>query len=199
VAQLEVAKKQIETQNQELRTLADHDLLTGALTRRAFLEQAQQHFLKTVSVRGEVCCVMADIDYFKSINDRYGHLVGDQVISQVARIIRSTLHAGDLLCRYGGEEFCILLTDVNAQQAVEFSGNLRKLVEANCGQAVIPGENVHITVSLGVAALEFGGATLAELIKQADQALYLAKGAGRNRVARYDDMTSTQIARRFAA
>jgi diguanylate cyclase (GGDEF)-like protein/PAS domain S-box-containing protein len=199
VAQLEVAKKQIEVQNQELRTLADHDPLTGAFTRRAFLEQSQQQFLHAVSVRGEVCCVMADIDHFKSINDRYGHLVGDQVISQVANLLRSQLNAGDLLCRYGGEEFCILLTDVNAEQAVEFADQVRKLIEAQCGQAVIPGENVRITASFGVASLEFGGTTLAELIKQADQALYMAKGAGRNRVARYDDMTSTQIKKRFAA
>jgi diguanylate cyclase (GGDEF)-like protein/PAS domain S-box-containing protein len=199
VAQLEVAKKQIEAQNQELRTLADHDPLTGALTRRAFLEQSQQHFLHTVSVRGEVCCVMADIDHFKSINDRYGHLVGDQVISQVANLLRTQLNPGDLLCRYGGEEFCILLTDVNAEQAMGFADNVRKLIEAQCGQTVIPGEQVRITSSFGVASLEFGGTTLAELIKQADQALYIAKGAGRNRACRYDDMTATQIKKRFAA
>lgn len=199
VAQLEVAKKQIEEHNRELRTLADHDVLTGALTRRAFLEQAQQHFLNTVSLRGDVSCVMADIDHFKSINDRYGHLVGDQVITQVAEVLRSMLNEGDLLCRYGGEEFCILLTDLNAEQAASFAENVRKLIQANCGQAVIPGENVRITASFGVASLAFGGATLAELIKQADQALYMAKEAGRNQVARYDDMTATQVKRRFAA
>jgi diguanylate cyclase (GGDEF)-like protein/PAS domain S-box-containing protein len=199
VAQLEIAKKKIEQQNQDLRALADHDQMTGALTRRAFLEQAQQHFLKTVAVRGEVCCVMADIDYFKSINDRYGHLVGDQVIQTAANIIKSMLNEGDLLCRYGGEEFCILVTDLEAEKAMQFAENVRKLIEANCGTTVIPGENVRITCSFGVASLAFGGATLAELIKQADQALYMAKGSGRNRVACYDDMTATQIRARFAA
>jgi diguanylate cyclase (GGDEF)-like protein len=142
---------------------------------------------------------MADIDHFKTINDRYGHLVGDQVITQVAQVLRSLLNEGDLLCRYGGEEFCILLTNLNVDQAMGFAENVRKLIQANCGQAVIPGENVRITSSFGVASLAFGGATLAELIKQADQALYMAKEAGRNKVARYDDMTATQVKRRFAA
>ena len=84
VAQLEVAKQKIEGQNTELKYLADHDQLTSALTRRAFLERSQQLFLKAAARRDDVTCVMVDIDHFKSINDRYGHLVGDQVIHRVA-------------------------------------------------------------------------------------------------------------------
>jgi diguanylate cyclase (GGDEF)-like protein/PAS domain S-box-containing protein len=187
VAQLEVAKRQIEQQNEELKRLADHDQLTGTLTRRAFLEQAQHHFLRVLAQRGELSCLMGDIDHFKAINDRYGHLVGDQAIEHVARTLGASLRPGDLVCRYGGEEFCLLLPGLGATAAHELAERMRTRIEATCGAAVIPGENVRITISFGVAAVAFGGSTLAELIKQADQALYLAKNAGRNRVARYDE------------
>jgi diguanylate cyclase (GGDEF)-like protein len=187
VAQLEVAKRQIEQQNEELKRLADHDQLTGTLTRRSFLEQAQHHFLRVLAQRGELSCLMGDIDHFKAINDRYGHLVGDQAIEHVAQTLKASLRPGDLVCRYGGEEFCLLLPGLGATAAHELAERMRARIEASCGAAVIPGENVRITISFGVAAVAFGGSTLAELIKQADQALYVAKNAGRNRVARYDE------------
>ena len=91
VAQLEVAKKQIEEHNAELKRIADVDQLTGALTRRAFLNQAQQQFRESAAHRRDVCCVMIDIDHFKSINDRYGHLVGDQAIQHVTKTIQAEL------------------------------------------------------------------------------------------------------------
>lgn len=186
VAQLEVAKRQIEQQNEELRRLADHDQLTGALTRRAFLERAQQAFLKTAAQRSAVCLIMADIDHFKSINDRYGHLVGDQAIQTVAGILEGAIGPADLVCRYGGEEFCILLANTDVGQAQDLAERMRKQIEIGCGPAVIPGENVRITCSFGLASVQHGATTLAELIKQADQALYGAKAAGRNRVLRQD-------------
>jgi diguanylate cyclase (GGDEF)-like protein len=194
VAKLEVANRQIEEQNTALKHLADHDQLTGALTRRAFLEQAQQHFLKATAQRGNVCCLMADVDHFKSINDRYGHLMGDQAIQSVAATIGGVLRTGDLLCRYGGEEFCILLTGVEASQAQELAERMRKQIEINCGPSVIPGENVRITCSIGIAAIQHGATTLAELIKQADQALYAAKAAGRNRALRHDQAVAVNQA-----
>ena len=129
---------------------------------------------------------MVDIDHFKSINDRYGHLVGDQAIQNVANTLESAVRAGDLVCRYGGEEFCLLLAGIEASQAQELSERMRKQIETSCGPAVIPGDSVRITASFGVASIQYGATTLAELIKQADQALYAAKAAGRNRVLRHD-------------
>jgi len=200
VAQLEVAKHQIEAQNAELKHMADHDQLTGALTRRAFLERAQQMFLKGAAQRGgDVSCIMADIDHFKSINDRFGHLLGDQVIHRVALTLREATPAGDLVCRYGGEEFCMLVTGVKAQEAQQFADQIRKLIEHTCGPAVIPGQAARITASFGVASLDSGASTLAELIKQADQALYLAKSSGRNCVSRYDELVSAQSSAAAAA
>jgi diguanylate cyclase (GGDEF)-like protein/PAS domain S-box-containing protein len=200
VAQLEVAKHKIEQQNVELKHLADHDQLTSALTRRAFLERAQQLFLKSAAQHGgTVTCIMVDIDHFKSVNDRYGHLVGDQVIHRVALTLRDATPEGDLLCRYGGEEFCMLLSGVKSQQAQQFADQIRKLIENTCGAAVIPGESARITASFGVASFNSGAATLAELIKQADQALYLAKAEGRNRVCRYDELGNAQSSTLAAA
>jgi len=200
VAQLEVAKHKIETQNVELKHLADHDQLTSALTRRAFLERAQQLFLKAASQPGgAVSCIMVDIDHFKSVNDRFGHLIGDQVIHRVALTLRDATPEGDLVCRYGGEEFCMLVSGVTSQQAQQFADQIRKLIENTCGAAVIPGEAVRITASFGVASFDSGATTLAELIKQADQALYLAKAEGRNRVSRYDDLGSVQSSTLAAA
>ena len=199
VAQLEVAKRRIEQQNEELKRIADHDQLTSVLTRRAFLEQGQQAFLRVASQRGELGCIMGDIDHFKAINDRYGHLVGDQAIQHVAQVMANAVRPSDIVCRYGGEEFCLLLPGVSVEQVAELAERIRSRIETQCGPGVIPGENVRITSSFGVAAMSSGGSTLAELIKQADQALYAAKAAGRNRVSRYDVDIQGQHAPRVAA
>jgi diguanylate cyclase (GGDEF)-like protein/PAS domain S-box-containing protein len=200
VAQLEVAKHRIEAQNVELKHLADHDQLTGALTRRAFLERAQQLFLKgAAQPGGAVTCIMVDIDHFKAVNDRFGHLLGDQVIHRVALTLREATPTGDLVCRYGGEEFCMIVTGVQTQQAQQFAEQIRKLIEHTCGPAIIPGEAVRITASFGLASFDSGATTLAELIKQADQALFLAKTTGRNRVCRYDELASAQSSALAAA
>ena len=199
VAQLEVAKRQIEQHNEELKRIADVDQLTGALTRRAFLNQAQQQFLESAAQRGNICCLMVDIDHFKSINDRYGHLVGDQAIQHVSKTLQGALCPADILCRYGGEEFCILLPEASVQKAYELAEHMRVQIETGCGPNVIPGDNVRITCSFGIASVEFGGNTLAELIKQADQALYVAKNTGRNRCARYDQAVHSKAQVRAAA
>ena len=191
VAQLELAKTQIEERSRELKHLADHDQLTNALTRRAFLEKAQQIFLQASNQSAKIACIMVDIDHFKAINDGYGHLVGDQVIHRLAATLRENAGAQDLVCRYGGEEFCVLVRG-DAEHARAIAENLRVILETDCGPAVIPGGKLRVTASFGVASLEFGAGTLAEVIKQADQALYLAKSAGRNRVCTYTEVTAKQ-------
>jgi diguanylate cyclase (GGDEF)-like protein len=193
VAQLELAKTQIEERSRELKHLADHDQLTNALTRRAFLSKAQQIFLQAMNMSTKMSCVMVDIDHFKSVNDGYGHLVGDQVISRLAVTLRENVGPKDLVCRYGGEEFCVLVRG-DVQHTHGVAEKLRSVLEATCGPAVIPGGKFRVTASFGVASLEFGAQTLAEVIKQADQALYLAKSSGRNRVCTYAEVTARQSA-----
>jgi diguanylate cyclase (GGDEF)-like protein len=191
VAELELAKAQIEERSHELKRLADHDQLTNALTRRAFLQKAQQIFLHAVNSGAQMSCVMIDIDHFKSINDGYGHLVGDQVIQQLAVMLKENVASQDLVCRYGGEEFCVLVGE-DVEHARGIAEKLRSVVEATCGPAVIPGGKLKVTSSFGVASLGFGAGTLAEVIKQADQALYLAKSSGRNRVCIYTEVSARQ-------
>jgi diguanylate cyclase (GGDEF)-like protein len=189
VAQLEVAKSHIEERNRDLKYMADHDQLSAALTRRAFLERAQQQFSIGTGQRAEGSCLRVDIDHFKSINDRYGHLVGDQAIQRVAAILQETVGEQDLVCRYGGEEFCVLVAG-SAKRALEVAEKFRHIIETTCGPALIHGEAARITASFGMSSLESGATTLTELIKQADEALYLAKGSGRNRVCRYDEVSN---------
>jgi diguanylate cyclase (GGDEF)-like protein len=189
VAQLKVANSQIEERNRELKHMADHDQLTGALTRRAFFERAQHEFSAPLGAHAELGCLVLDIDHFKSINDRYGHLVGDQALQCVVEILRENLNEHDLVCRYGGEEFCVLVRG-NVHRAQELAEKLRFAIESRCGATVIQGEAARIPASLGVSTSREGATTLTELIDQADQALYFANGSGRNRVCRFKQTSS---------
>jgi diguanylate cyclase (GGDEF)-like protein len=131
---------------------------------------------------------MTDIDKFKTFNDTYGHAVGDQVLVQVARVLKAALRPTDVLCRYGGEEFCILLPGVDALRAAVVAERIRFRVEAQAGPGIrsIPG--LRVTSSFGLSSLEFGAPGLKTLIDEADQALYAAKQTGRNKVVRFDEM-----------
>jgi diguanylate cyclase (GGDEF)-like protein/PAS domain S-box-containing protein len=194
LGELEASRQKIEAQNEELRQLANIDPLTGCMNRRAFFEAAEELVRKTREEEAHLCCLMADIDKFKSFNDTYGHAVGDQVIVQVARVLKAALRPTDVLCRYGGEEFCILLTGVDALRAAVVAERIRFRVEAQAGPGIrsIPG--LRITASFGLSSLEFGAPALKSLIDEADQALYAAKQGGRNKVVRYDEMPPQQRA-----
>lgn len=180
---LEASKEEIRRQNEELHRLATRDPMTGCLNRRAFFGAADPLYEQLKAEGEEVCCIMSDIDHFKSFNDRYGHAVGDQVIKSVAKCLGTDLREVDMLCRYGGEEFCIMLPGATPEQAVEVAERLRLAIETNAGAAVrdIPG--IRITSSFGVASIRGGAKDPAELIDQADNALYQSKQTGRNRVS----------------
>jgi GGDEF domain-containing protein len=116
---LESSKDEIRRQNEELHRLATRDPMTGCLNRRAFFGSAEPLYAQLKEQGEEVCCIMSDIDHFKSFNDRYGHAVGDQVIKSVAKCLGSELREVDMLCRYGGEEFCIMLPGSTPEQALD--------------------------------------------------------------------------------
>ena len=182
MADLENTRAEIERQNKELRHLATRDSLTGCLNRRAFFEQAERLFQAARDGNQPLCCIMADIDHFKSFNDRYGHAVGDRVLRVVARALSGGLRDTDLLGRYGGEEFCILLPGIAMEEACAIAERLRSEVESHAGKGIRTTQGIVVTCSFGVSALDPEAADLAELIDQADKALYAAKNAGRNRV-----------------
>ena len=128
-------------------------------------------------------CLMSDIDKFKNFNDTYGHAVGDLVIQQVSRLLKRAVRPEDVLCRYGGEEFCLLLSGMNMTQAMAVAERIRRIIEAEAGPAIQEVPNLCITSSFGVSQLGLGGSiTLEQLIDRADQGLYAAKEGGRNQV-----------------
>jgi len=180
--ELELSRREIESKNLELQDLASRDGLTGCLNRRAFMEQSARLFETQRASDQPLACVMVDIDHFKSVNDRFGHSTGDQVIMLVAAALLSQLRPDDLLCRYGGEEFCVLLPDADAGQARAVAERLRDAVEANVGPGLRLAEPPVITASLGVADVAESRSRLEALINAADAALYESKHAGRNRV-----------------
>lgn len=183
MSELEASRSQIRAQNEELRLLATRDPMTGCLNRRALFETAGDLFERAAKQSGDLCCIMTDIDYFKRFNDKYGHAVGDQVIQSVARTLLRVTRGSDLVCRYGGEEFCVVLPNTSSEQAMQIAEKLRAAIEDSASAALRTTRVERITSSFGVASIVQGAADLDELIDQADSALYEAKKDGRNRVS----------------
>lgn len=179
VEQLQLSKEEIQVKNAELEFLANRDPMTLCLNRRSLDRQFDILFTKAKLERSQLSCLMVDIDLFKTVNDRFGHSIGDQVIKAVADILKNCTRDSDLVSRYGGEEFCIILPGLALEKGAEIAERIRKDIEKNlCG-------GVKITVSLGVSSLEQNAGKPDELIIQADKALYAAKTGGRNRVVNW--------------
>ena len=160
-----------------LQRVAAVDTLTGADSRWAFLEKLDQEIQR--AARGaQACLLLIDIDHFKSINDRYGHGIGDQVLSSFVERLRPGLRGGDSIGRLGGEEFAILLTGADIQRASMVCERLRNMVSERRISAV-GCESITVTFSAGLVELK-GRADRAELLDAADKALYRAKNSGRN-------------------
>ena len=161
--------------------LASLDPLTGAYNRRSFHETAERTLALARRAGQPLSIIMIDIDHFKGLNDKHGHRAGDEVLRVLADIVRSQLRKEDLLVRFGGEEFCLMLPQVPGPGAVVVAGRIRKAVCADPMR--IDGREIPVTISLGVAArLDEGPESIEELLGRADQALSLAKNRGRNRV-----------------
>ena len=183
LATMDVQRREIAKQNEELKSLATRDSLTGCLNRRAFLEIFEAELLAAQRRGHDLACVMCDIDRFKSINDTHGHTVGDRVIAEVARLLQLAVRENDHLCRYGGEEFCVLLPGLGSAQAALIAERMRAAIETQVNALAGMAEPSFVSASFGVTDLDCGAQTLSQLIDQADSAMYQAKAAGRNRVA----------------
>ncbi|SPP65951.1 sensor domain-containing diguanylate cyclase [Nitrospira lenta] len=180
---LNVSKQDVLRKNEELHWLATRDPLTGCFNRRAFFEQVETLVARSVERRATLGVVMVDIDHFKLFNDRHGHAVGDQVLTAVAKTIQSVLRQEDVLGRYGGEEFCVVLNDVTAALLNEIAERIRRRIENESGASVRSIKGLSVTASLGVTlSLVESAPDIQTLLGEADQALYEAKGSGRNRV-----------------
>jgi len=163
---------------ERVKQLAYLDGLTGIFNRRFFELRMSEEIERARRFGAGLAVVMVDIDQFKRLNDEFGHLLGDEVLRQVSSLFHQQLRKIDVVCRYGGEEFAILLTQTNAQHAVGVAEKLRKLVEA----WQFPGVPRPVTISAGAATYPEHGTTRDELVKAADAGLYAAKQSGRNQV-----------------
>ncbi len=175
-ARVEARTQELQLANQRLEELASIDPLTGASNRRYFLEQARIEISRAKRQGHALSVIMLDIDFFKSINDRFGHEIGDKVLVALAATIRAVLRTGDIFARLGGEEFILMLPGQGLAAAVQVAERLRLLIG---GMAVA---ECPVTVSAGVSGLQDESDEIDNLLRRADRGLYLAKNQGRNQV-----------------
>ena len=178
-----------EFQRQIHRLLA-HDELTGLLTSKSFFSELRREAALAEEESRPFCVLMMDLDYFKVVNDSYGHLVGSQTLEEMGGVLKGALRAGDVAARFGGEEFAAFLLDADYAQGLVAAERVRSAVEKHVFSAVRKGtsgelKTHHITVSIGVAAFPDDARDPIELVELADSALYRAKRDGRNRICAY--------------
>jgi len=179
-AEIEAASQTLQQQNQQLERLSVTDSLTGLYNRRKLAEILTDQIARYQRNRRAFSVLMLDIDHFKALNDNHGHLLGDEVLTQVASILAQTIRNVDFAARYGGEEFVIVLVETGSRAAQDTAERIRAKVAAASYGAVE--QRIAVTVSVGVAECREDDATAEAVIARADQALYQAKDAGRNRV-----------------
>ena len=182
LSRIEESRDRIRQQNQELRHLATRDPLTSCLNRRAFFEVFELLMAKAIKESVDLSCILLDIDHFKEVNDSHGHAAGDAVLKVAAEVLRDCSRDADIVCRYGGEEFCIVLPGAAITDACRLAERIRAtLKEREVG-------GVSVTSSFGVTSVTLGAKDPQAMIHQSDDALYAAKRSGRDRVVRFDMM-----------
>ncbi len=190
---LEKSQLEITRQNEELEYLATRDPLTGSLNRRSFFNGFDLLYAEARHNQDELTCVMTDIDHFKAVNDNHGHGVGDEVIKYLADVLSEHSRPNDLVGRFGGEEFCIVMPATSLHEAATLTETLRETIEQGVGANFL--DKCRITASFGIASIHSGATKPNDMVEQADKALYFSKENGRNRVTNYttamDDPDST--------
>lgn len=161
------------------RELATRDELTGLLNRRHMLELMQLEQRRTERSGRDLVLALLDIDHFKQINDTYGHGAGDRALRAFTAAVRASVRSADVLARWGGEEFVLMLSDTRVDDAAELLERVRRAVAAQ--SLAHGGGTIHFTVSIGMAA-HLRGETIEQTLERADRALYTAKASGRDRV-----------------
>ena len=171
----------LEDSNRRLQRLATEDELTGLANRRLFNLLVKEELVLQQRHGRPPSLILLDIDHFKKVNDRYGHLTGDEVLKSLARVLKGAVRNSDLVCRWGGEEFAILLRHSSASKAAEVAENLRQKVAA--ATFTVDGIPIKLTISLGISEFDYNRENaLEEAYQRADHALYRAKNSGRNQV-----------------
>ena len=166
--------------HEEIYRLTIEDGLTQIANKRALGDFLDKEFARAMRYRRDLAVLIFDIDYFKRINDEYGHLMGDFVLRELAKVVKGRVRREEMFARYGGEEFCIVLPELDLDHALEFAETIRSTVEAH--EFTFEGNVVRVTISIGVAQTSEDMSRPEALILAADERLYAAKHAGRNRV-----------------
>jgi diguanylate cyclase (GGDEF)-like protein len=176
----------------QIRRLLSHDDLTGLLSSRSFFSELRREAARAGQENRPFCVLMMDVDFFKAVNDTYGHLTGSKTLEEIGGCIMKNLRSGDVAARFGGEEFAAFLLDATLAQAHIAAERIRSEIE-NQKFSVIrqgkPSEAHHITISIGIASFPADSSDPIELVEMADSALYRAKREGRNRVCAYRALT----------
>ncbi len=175
-------EKFVRKSRKRLADLAHADKVTGLYNRNYFDKAVAKEFAATKSEGRVLSILIIDLDHFKSVNDKYGHQTGDEVLRGVAWLIQKACRKTDLVARFGGEEIVVVLPNTLAIDAAKIGEEIRDIIEKQTANIL----DVAVTVSIGVAAFPEDGDSLNAILERADKALYQAKDKGRNRVCRYD-------------
>ena len=173
---------------QQIERLAITDSLTDVHTRRYVLGRLEEEFKRSQIRKMQLSFLMIDVDHFKRVNDQYGHLTGDHLLREVANLVKEHVRGIDIVGRYGGEEFCVILPDTDRGGAQYVAERIRLAVERTPLKAY--DNTIKITVSIGSSTFPDDGKTMAELVDKADWALYRAKKMGRNRICSFGNYDS---------
>ena len=179
---------ELEELHEQLKVLASRDALTGLFNRRTFQEHTEWLLTNAVRRKESVSLLLIDLDYFKRINDEFGHAEGDRVLVAVAAMLQSTCRQNDLPARYGGEEFAVALPDTTEAGSFVVAENLRAAFQAITGLKVITTASIGIVTHTPQPNMQAIPTLFADLINEADRALYAAKNGGRNRVCHVNAM-----------
>lgn len=179
-----------------LKELAIRDGLTGLYNHQEFYFRLESEISYSKRHGHHLSLVMMDIDNFKGINDTYGHLVGDKVLKEVARILLEYVRSSDVVCRYGGEEFTVILPETDTKEALETADRIKRKIE-EFRITDEKGKIIYVTVSIGVATYPKDGTTSRLLLNNADHALYAAKLKGKNRVVSFNEIACSRESTSF--
>jgi len=174
----------------QIRRLISHDDLTGLLSSRSFFSELRREAARAAQENRPFCVLMMDVDYFKSVNDTYGHLTGSKTLEEIGLCITQNLRNGDVGARFGGEEFAAFLLDAEMAQGLVAAERIRSEIEKKEFSIVRQGkppQTHRVTISIGVSVFPDDSSDPIELVEMSDSALYCAKRAGRNRVRAYGD------------
>ncbi|HEX2640282.1 MAG TPA: GGDEF domain-containing protein [Pyrinomonadaceae bacterium] len=188
--------------HRQIHRLLSHDDLTGLLSSRSFFSELRREAGRAKAENRRFCVMMMDLDYFKQVNDTYGHLTGSKTLEELGACIVKSMRSGDAAARFGGEEFAAFLLDAELSQALVAAERIRSEVEKHKFTVVRRGtgsQKHRITISIGVSSFPDDSLDPIELVEMADSALYRAKHEGRNRVCAYRDLTPEEVKRPLPA